>query len=176
SDWASRQGHHLLQVGLLLFLFALLVGLVIPKFAVPRLGLSVYLLGIMQGTFLAVLGLLWPKLKLTQRMARVGFWLKGPVNIFTEVTDTFADMVRNFSALCGDLVPQSDLAEAAKLTAHAAAWTRVLRDPQCLWHSDLRADNVLFDAGIRALYRTAAADGVFCYTFFKAVGEKPRRT
>lgn len=26
-----------------------------------------------------------------------------------------------------------------------------------------------FDAGVRALYRTAEADGVFCYTFFKAV-------
>ncbi len=33
-----------------------------------------------------------------------------------------------------------------------------------------------FDAGIRALYRTAEADGVFCYTFFKAVGEKARLT
>jgi hypothetical protein len=31
-----------------------------------------------------------------------------------------------------------------------------------------------FDAGLRALYRTAEADGVFCYTFFKAVGSKPR--
>jgi len=29
-----------------------------------------------------------------------------------------------------------------------------------------------FDAGVRALYRTAEADGVFCYTFFKGVGEK----
>jgi ubiquinone/menaquinone biosynthesis C-methylase UbiE len=29
-----------------------------------------------------------------------------------------------------------------------------------------------FDTGIRALYRTAADDGVFCYTFFKAVGTK----
>ena len=29
-----------------------------------------------------------------------------------------------------------------------------------------------FDAGIRALYRTAESDGVFCYTFFKGVGEK----
>ncbi len=29
-----------------------------------------------------------------------------------------------------------------------------------------------FDEGIRDLYRTAEADGVFCYTFFKAVGEK----
>jgi len=32
-----------------------------------------------------------------------------------------------------------------------------------------------FDAGIRALYRTAEADGVFCYTFFKAVGRKEGR-
>jgi SAM-dependent methyltransferase len=30
-----------------------------------------------------------------------------------------------------------------------------------------------FDAGIRALHRTTEADGVFCYTFFKGVGEKP---
>jgi hypothetical protein len=29
-----------------------------------------------------------------------------------------------------------------------------------------------FDAGVRDLYRTAEADGVFCYTFFKGVGEK----
>jgi hypothetical protein len=32
----------------------------------------------------------------------------------------------------------------------------------------------LFDAGVRALHRTAEADGVFCYTFFKGVGEKAR--
>lgn len=31
-----------------------------------------------------------------------------------------------------------------------------------------------FDEGIRALYRSAEADGVFCYTFFKGTGEKPR--
>jgi len=29
-----------------------------------------------------------------------------------------------------------------------------------------------FDQGIRDLYRTAEADGVFCYTFFKAVAQK----
>lgn len=29
-----------------------------------------------------------------------------------------------------------------------------------------------FDAGVRALHRTTEADGVFCYTFFKGVGEK----
>ncbi|MGO8864880.1 MAG: methyltransferase domain-containing protein [Alphaproteobacteria bacterium] len=31
-------------------------------------------------------------------------------------------------------------------------------------------DAAAFDAGVRDLYRTAAADGVFCYTFFKAWG------
>lgn len=31
------------------------------------------------------------------------------------------------------------------------------------------AEPEAFDAGIRALHRTAADDGVFCYTFFKAV-------
>jgi ubiquinone/menaquinone biosynthesis C-methylase UbiE len=33
-------------------------------------------------------------------------------------------------------------------------------------------DQVTFDNGIRDLYRTAEADGVFCYTFFKAVATK----
>ncbi len=33
-------------------------------------------------------------------------------------------------------------------------------------------DENTFDEGIRALYRTTEADGVFCYTFFKGVGVK----
>jgi SAM-dependent methyltransferase len=33
-----------------------------------------------------------------------------------------------------------------------------------------------FDAGVQALHRTTGADGVFCYTFFKGVGEKRRST
>jgi SAM-dependent methyltransferase len=34
----------------------------------------------------------------------------------------------------------------------------------------------LFDAGVRALHRTAQNDGVFCYTFFKALAQKPLGT
>jgi len=34
-------------------------------------------------------------------------------------------------------------------------------------------DATSFDGGIRDLYRTAADDGVFCYTFFKGVGVAP---
>ncbi len=36
-------------------------------------------------------------------------------------------------------------------------------------------DAATFDAGVRALYRTAEPDGVFCYTFFKGVGWKSKR-
>ncbi len=32
-----------------------------------------------------------------------------------------------------------------------------------------------FDAGVQALHRTTEADGVFCYTFFKGVGNKEGR-
>jgi ubiquinone/menaquinone biosynthesis C-methylase UbiE len=31
-----------------------------------------------------------------------------------------------------------------------------------------------FKAGVKDLYRTAEQDGVFCYTFFKAIGKKPK--
>ena len=34
-------------------------------------------------------------------------------------------------------------------------------------------DPARFDEGIRDLYRTAEPDGVFCYTFFKAVAVAP---
>jgi hypothetical protein len=30
----------------------------------------------------------------------------------------------------------------------------------------------VFEKGIRDLYRTAETDGVFCYTFFKAVAQR----
>jgi SAM-dependent methyltransferase len=33
-------------------------------------------------------------------------------------------------------------------------------------------DSQRFDEGIKALYRTAETDGVFCYTFFKAIARK----
>lgn len=90
ADWSSREGHRLLQLGILLFVFALLVGLVVPTFAVPRLGLSTHLLGIMQGTFLIVIGLLWPRLRVTRVMSRIGFLLA--------VYGCFAAWLANLSA------------------------------------------------------------------------------
>jgi hypothetical protein len=70
-----RQGHGLLRVGSALFLLALLVGIAIPRFTVPRLGLSTHLLGVTQGIFLLVLGLVWPRLTLGPLQARVAHGL-----------------------------------------------------------------------------------------------------
>jgi len=70
-----RDGHRLLQLGALLFLLGLLVGLGVPRFTVPRLALSTHLLGIMQGTFLMVVGLLWPRLRFTRSSSRIGHGL-----------------------------------------------------------------------------------------------------
>lgn len=70
-----RQSHRLLQLGILLFLLALFIGLAVPAFAVPRLALSAHLLGITQGIFLMVIGLLWPRLRFTQSISRLAFVL-----------------------------------------------------------------------------------------------------
>lgn len=72
ADDLRNHGHRLLQIGILLFLLALLLGLAIPKFTLPRLALSAHLLGITQGIFLVAIGLVWPRLRLTQFQSRIG--------------------------------------------------------------------------------------------------------
>ena len=67
-------GQRLVQLGVLLFLISLLIGLAVPLFSVPRLALSVHLLGLMQGLFLAVVGLLWPRLVMRRRALLATFW------------------------------------------------------------------------------------------------------
>jgi len=67
-------GHVLLQAGVALFLAGLLVGLAVPAMANPRMGLASHLEGLMNGLFLVVLGLLWPRLTFSTRLERVTFW------------------------------------------------------------------------------------------------------
>ena len=70
-------GHRLLQLGALLFLLGLLVGFVVPLLTNPRMGLASHLEGLLNGMFLIVLGLLWPRLLLGARAASWLFWLAG---------------------------------------------------------------------------------------------------
>jgi (hydroxyamino)benzene mutase len=62
----QEQARGLLQLGLVLFFLALLVGIVVPHFSVPRLALSLHLLGVLQGTFLIAISAVWPRLNLTR--------------------------------------------------------------------------------------------------------------
>ncbi len=71
---ASRS-HRLLQLGILLFLLGLLVGFAVPALANPRMGLASHLEGVMNGLFLVVLGLVWPRLTLPGKASATLFWL-----------------------------------------------------------------------------------------------------
>lgn len=55
----------LFKLGLILFVIGLLTGFAIPVLKNPRMGLTSHLEGILNGMFLALLGLLWPHVHLT---------------------------------------------------------------------------------------------------------------
>ena len=68
ADW-------LLFLGILLFLFGLVVALFIPLMTNPRMGLSAHLEGTLNGMFLVILGLIWNKLVIKDKWLTVSFWL-----------------------------------------------------------------------------------------------------
>jgi (hydroxyamino)benzene mutase len=70
----SRQGHRLVQLGVALFLFVTLQGLVIQNFAAPSLGRSAHTLSLSSGLVLLGIGLVWPRLTLGVTATRVAFW------------------------------------------------------------------------------------------------------
>jgi hydroxylaminobenzene mutase len=57
-----------------LFLLGLLTGFVEQKFKNPRMGLAAHLEGLMNGTFLVVLGAAWTEVRLSLRMEAVAYW------------------------------------------------------------------------------------------------------
>jgi hydroxylaminobenzene mutase len=71
----ERAGHRLLQAGMVLFLLGLITGLFSGQLANPRMGLTSHLEGVMNGPFLIVLGLMWPRLRLGARALTAGFWM-----------------------------------------------------------------------------------------------------
>src|SRR5262249_48645988 len=73
-------------------------------------------------------------------------WLQGTAASFVRVTDNSPQTTRVFRESFGGLVPQDQLDEAIRLNDHLETWKAVFTAPRCLWHSDVRADNLLFDA------------------------------
>jgi (hydroxyamino)benzene mutase len=70
----SRQGHRLLQIGVVLFVFSSFEGFAIPYLAAPRLGLSAHTLSSLQGVLLLAVGLMWPRFNLGAMASRIAFW------------------------------------------------------------------------------------------------------
>jgi (hydroxyamino)benzene mutase len=71
----KQQSDRLLFFGILLFFLGLVIGLLIPVMANPRMGLTTHLEGVMNGIFLVVLGLIWNRLDLTDRTLNITYWL-----------------------------------------------------------------------------------------------------
>src|SRR5437762_2222942 len=69
----DRQGHRLIQLGVILFLLTSLEGLFIESFPVPTLGRSVHTLAAMSGVVLIALGIIWPRLRLGRASAAIAF-------------------------------------------------------------------------------------------------------
>lgn len=99
----SATAHRLLQLGVLLFLIGLVVGLTLPVLANPRMGLASHMEGVMNGLFLIALGLVWPKLTSSAGMQQATFVLA--------VYGTFANIGATFlSALWGAGAPMMPMA------------------------------------------------------------------
>ena len=71
NDLQKIQAHWLIQLGVLLFLLGLFVGLAVPALTNPRMGLASHLEGIINGILLIGLGAIWHRLVLST------LWLKG---------------------------------------------------------------------------------------------------
>lgn len=83
----------------------------------------------------------WRERKLAQAS-----WLTVNTVAWRDVTDMFETSLTAVPEQFADIVSDADLVEAARLVPHRAAWKRVLSEPRCLWHNDLRVDNIMFDA------------------------------
>ena len=94
SNYLTRQGHRMLQLGVALVAFVSLEGLAISALPVPRLGLSVHTLATIQALLFIGLGLVWPRLTLGKISAGVAWW--------TYVYSGFATLAAYvMAAMCG---------------------------------------------------------------------------
>lgn len=71
----KKQSDWLIFLGILLFLLGLIVGLIVPLLANPRMALSSHLEGVLNGMLLVILGLIWHKIELSVRWLKISFWL-----------------------------------------------------------------------------------------------------
>lgn len=70
----DRTAQNLLSFGAVLFFLGLLSGFAIPAMTNSRMGVSSHLEGVMNGTFLLVIGLAWSRLHLGKTCTAITYW------------------------------------------------------------------------------------------------------
>src|SRR5262249_26371595 len=137
SSLLSREGNRLIQLGVVLFLFASFEGFAIPYLAAPNLGRSVHTLAGFSGTLLIALGLVWPRLDLRVAAARIAFWFL----IYSDLATIAAFALGAYWGAGNTTMPiaagsahGSDLQEIAiKLVMYPAAPTGIIAFALILW-------------------------------------------
>src|SRR6267143_2842079 len=71
----ENRRRQLFSAGILLFLLALVTGMIFPLLANPRMGLSAHLVGLLGGLFLVALGVIWPEKDLPRPLDTAAFCL-----------------------------------------------------------------------------------------------------
>lgn len=106
-----EQSNILIFLGLVLFLLGLVVGLLVQSMANPRMALSAHLEGLMNGMFLMILGLIWPRVALSR------VWLSATFVLV--VYGTFANLSAVFLAAAtksGKMMPLAGGQEGSVLS------------------------------------------------------------
>src|SRR5690606_42020733 len=75
SKTQIAQSNRLIFLGLLLFFIGLVIVLFLQNMVNPRMALSAHLEGLMNGMFLAILGIIWHRISITTRLLQLTFWL-----------------------------------------------------------------------------------------------------
>lgn len=60
--------------GMLLFLLGLITGLIVQQLSNPRMGIAAHLEGVMNGTFLIVIGAIWTEIRLSPKLKTTAYW------------------------------------------------------------------------------------------------------
>ena len=61
-------------LGMFLFLLGLITGFLMMNIKNPKMGLAAHMEGVMNGTFLIAVGLIWSELKLNNKLKTAAFW------------------------------------------------------------------------------------------------------
>ena len=84
----DNRRRQLFSAGILLFLLALVVGMIMPWLANMRMGLSAHLVGLLGGLFLIALGVIWSEKNLPRPWDTAAFCL-GIFGTYANLTTTF---------------------------------------------------------------------------------------